>query len=180
MKKIIIILALAAFTAGHAQIEQNTNTKETTLVKKTYIEDGSRTDVATQKATISQQRKLALNNTDVEKTNYSVTMTPLTINTDYSYNYNNKTYSFSSNNSNNGYSLNEIQNGRSNNEYAELKPIGQKGYYLYKKDGQTSVGYFNQYGNFVVEGFESDQNNVSTTIFMLDDKSRNMMKEQKM
>lgn len=180
MKKILIVLALAAFTAGHAQIDRNTNTKETTVVKKTYIEDGSGIDVETQKATISQQRKLALNNTDVDKTNYSVRMTPLTVNTDYSYTYNDKTYSFSSNSSNNGYTLNEVHNGTNYNEYAQLKPIGQKGYYLYNKDGKTSVGYFNQYGNFVVEGFDANQDNVSTTIFMLDDKSRNMMKEQKM
>jgi len=58
--------------------------------------------------------------------------------------------------------------------------LGQKGYYLFNKDGKTSVGYFNQYGNFVVEGFDSNTDNVSTTIFILDEKSRDMMKEQKM
>ncbi|QQX76320.1 MULTISPECIES: hypothetical protein [Aequorivita] len=178
MKKILIVFALAAFTSGFAQVDRNTNTKETTIVKKTYIEDDKGIDVETQKATISQQRQLALKNTDVVKTNYSVTMTPITINTDYSYTFNNNKYSFSADN--NGYILNQIVTGAQNSEYAKLKPLGQKGYYLFKKDGQTSVGYFNQYGNFVVEGFDSNTDNVSTTIFKLDDKSKSMMKEQKM
>ncbi|PHR12711.1 MAG: hypothetical protein COA40_07435 [Aequorivita sp.] len=178
MKKILIVFALAAFTTGFAQVDKNTNTKETTIVKKTYIEDDQGIDVETQKATISQQRQLALKNTDVVKTNYSVTMTPITINTDYSYTFNNNKYSFSADN--NGYTLNQIVTGAQNSEYAKLKPLGQKGYYLFKKDGQTSVGYFNQYGNFVVEGFDSNTDNVSTIIFTLDDKSRSMMKEQKM
>jgi hypothetical protein len=178
MKKIFIVFALVAFTTGFAQVDKNTNTKETTVVKKTYIEDDKGIDVETQKATISQQRQLAFKNTVVVKTNYSVTMTPITMNTDYSYTYNNNKYSFSADA--NGYTLYQIENSNKHLEYANLKPLGQKGYYLFNKDGQTSVGYFNQYGNFVVEGFDSNTDNVSTTIFILDEKSRDMMKEQKM
>tara|TARA_R110000823_G_scaffold311448_1_gene437060 strand:+ start:77080 stop:77616 length:537 start_codon:yes stop_codon:yes gene_type:complete len=178
MKKIFIVFALVAFTTGFAQVDKNTNTKETTVVKKTYIEDDKGIDVETQKATISQQRQLALKNTDVVKTNYSVSMTPITMNTDYSYTYNNNKYGFSADA--NGYTLYQIENSNKNLEYANLKPLVQKGYYLFNKDGQTSVGYFNQYGNFVVEGFDSNTDNVSTTIFILDEKSRDMMKEQKM
>ena len=178
MKKIFIVFALVAFTTGFAQVDKNTNTKETTVVKKTYIEDDKGIDVETQKATIPQQRQLALKNTDVVKTDYSVTMTPITMNTDYSYTYNNNKYGFSADA--NGYTLYQIENSNKNLEYANLKPLGQKGYYLFNKDGKTSVGYFNQYGNFVVEGFDSNTDNVSTTIFILDEKSRDMMKEQKM
>lgn len=178
MKKILIVFALAVFTTGFAQVNKNTNTKETTIIKKTYIDDGKGIDVETQKATISQQRKLALKNTDVSKTNYSVTMTPLTINTDYGYTYNNNKYAFKKDE--NGYSLIQINDDEMSPEYAKLKPLGQRGYYLYSKDNQTSVGYFNQYGNFVVESFNSENDTVSTTIFTLDEKSRNMIKEEKM
>lgn len=178
MKKLIIIFALAAFTTGYSQVDRNTNTQETTIVKKTYIDDGKGIDVETQKATISKQRQLALQNTDVNKTNYSVRMTPLTVNTDYEYSNNNNKYSFLPNND--GYSLMEVQDNTINNEVAKLRPLGQKGYYLFSKDGETSVGYFNQYGNFVVESFDSENNTVSTTIFTLDEKSRNKMVEDKM
>jgi len=174
----MMVFALVAFSTGYAQIDKNTNTQETTIVKKTYIDDGKGIDVETQKATISQQRKLALQNTDVNKTNYSVTMTPLTVNTNYAYSNNNNKYSFVSNN--NGYSLMENQGNNTNNEFAKLRPLGQKGYYLFSRNGQTSVGYFNQYGNFVVESFDSENDAVSTTIFTLDEKSRNRMKEDKM
>ncbi len=178
MKKLIMIFALAAFTTGYSQVDRNTNTEETTIVKKTYIDDGTGIDVETQKAIISKQRELALQNTDVNKTNYSVKMTPLTINTDYEYDYNNNKYSFLPNN--NGYSLMEVKGKTIDNEFAKLRPLGQKGYYLFSKDGETSVGYFNQYGNFVVESFDSENNTLSTTIFTLDEKSRNKMKEDKM
>ncbi len=178
MKKILIVFALAAFTTGFAQINKNTNTKETTLVKKTYIDDGKGIDVETQKATISQQRKLALKNSDVSKTNYSVTMTPLKVNTDYGYTYNNNKYTFRADED--GYSLIQVQDANKNPEYAKLKPLGQRGYYLFSKDGENSVGYFNQYGNFVVESLDSRNDTVTTTIFTLDEKSRNMIKEEKM
>ncbi len=178
MKKILIVFALATFTTGFAQVNKNTNTKENTIVKKTYINDGKGIDVETQKATISQQRELALKNTDVNKTNYSVRMTPLTINTDYGYTYDNNKYTFRKDE--NGFTLLQINDGKTNPEYAKLKPLSQRGYYLYSKDNQTSVGYFNQYGNFVVESFNSENDTASTTIFTLDEKSRNMINQEKM
>jgi len=159
MKKIVLIMALAGFTTAFAQVDENQQTQ----VTKTTVESANGKDVVSKNVTIEKKQELKLQNTGVDKTNYSVTMSPVRIDTDVSYNFDNKTYSFQNNDSK--YQLMRMDNDNPS-VYATMKPSSQKGYYLVIRDNENSLGYFNKNGNFVIESYDPKTDVLKTTVYV--------------
>ena len=137
MKKIMMIVALVAFTTGIAQ-DKNTNTKEVEQVKKTYVTDSDGVKVKTETTEMSTNTDLALGKR-TSYHNFNTIMKPTTANVDVDYSYDGTTYRFVK--KNNGYAI--VDKANRDIQTARLYPTSQKGYYIYYDDKNSSFGYFN-------------------------------------
>ena len=165
MKKILLIVSLAAFTAGFAQ--ENKNEKTETVVTKTAVKTDKGTKVATKAVTQSQQQVIALDDSDQNETNQSVVMKPMEVNTSVSYGYDGNRYQFMNQKDEKGYRLMTVKDNASQEEYAIIKPTSQNGYYIMSQNGSSSFGYFNAEGNFVVERYDSKTNSIVSDVYKL-------------
>jgi len=171
MKKLLIICALGVFTLSSAQVDKNTNTEKRTVVTKKAVTDDKGTDVATKTVTQTQKQVLKLDDTDAGQTNQSVVMKPVKVDTDVSYDYNGNRFQFINQKDENGYRMMNIRDNATNEEYAIIKPTSQNGYYIMSKSGDTSFGYFNAEGNFVVERYDRNTKTVKTDVYKLQNNS---------
>lgn len=174
MKKVLIIFAMAAFTTGFAQ--ENINTKKETVVTKTAVKNSKGTKESTKSVSINQQQKVGLSSSDTNKTNQSIVMTPVKVDTDVTYGYEGNRFQFLSQKDEEGYRLMTVKDNKTRDEYAIIKPTSQNGYYIYSKNGKSSFGYFNQEGNFVVESYDPKTDTVVNEIYKLDVKDKNQLK----
>ncbi len=171
MKKVLMILALAAFTTGIAQVDKNKNKKTETVVTKTTVQDNTGTDVATKAVSRTQKQVIALDESDANQTNQSVVMKPMVVDTDVTYSYDGNRFKFLSQKDENGYRLMTIKDNATNEQYAVIKPTSQNGYYIMSQDGKSSFGYFNADGNFVVERYDPKTDAITSEIYRLNMKS---------
>ncbi|MCG2418637.1 hypothetical protein K8089_06345 [Aequorivita sp. F47161] len=165
MKKTLLIIALAAFTAGFAQ--ENKNKKTETVVTKTAVTSEKGTDVSTKAVTKTKKQVLQLDDSDANQTNQSVVMKPAKVNTEVSYGYDGNRFQFLNQKDKDGYRLMTVKDNASNEEYAIIKPTSQNGYYIMSRDGNSSFGYFNENGNFVVERYDSQKGEIVTDVYKL-------------
>lgn len=175
MKKVLIILALAAFTTGFAQ--ENKNKKQETVVTKTAVKSEKGTDVSTKAVTQTEKQVIALDDSDANQTNQSVVMKPTEINTDVSYGYDGNRFQFINQKDENGYRLMTVKDNATQEEYAIIKPTSQNGYYIMSKEGKSSFGYFNADGNFVVERYDPNLNSIVSDVYKLEMNKNTMKKE---
>ncbi|MBK5212445.1 MAG: hypothetical protein JJE55_02140 [Flavobacteriaceae bacterium] len=166
MKKILIVLALAAFTTGIAQ--ENRNEKKETVVTKTAVKSDLGTDVSTKAVTKTEKQVIALDASEANQTNQSIQMEPVKVNTDVSYDYDGNRFKFINQKDQNGYRMMTIKDNATQDEYAVIKPTSQNGYYILSKDGTSSFGYFNADGNFVVERYDAKNDVVVSDIYKLE------------
>ncbi len=177
MKKLLLICALGTFTFSFAQVDKNTNTEKRTVVTKKAVTDDQGTDVATKTVTQTQKEVLKLDDSDAGQTNQSVIMKPLKVDTDVDYSYNGSRFKFLSQKDENGYRLMTVKDNSTNEEYAIIKPTSQNGYYIMSQNGDTSFGYFNSDGNFVVERYDPKTKSVKSDVYRL---QMDNMKKDKM
>ena len=163
MKKTLLIFALAACTVGFAQDNKNKNKKSETVVTKTAVTDKEGTNVSTKAVTRTKKQVLALEASDANQTNQSVVMKPAVINTEVNYGLNGDRFKFTSQ--------------KDEEEYAIIKPTSQNGYYIMSKDGNSSFGYFNDKGNFVVERYDPKKGAIVTDVYKLHMSSDSSMKK---
>ncbi len=175
MKKVLMIFALAAFTTAFAQ--ENKNEKTETVVTKTSVKDSKGTDVATKEVTKSEKQVVALNSNDANQTNQEVVPTPVQVNTDVNYSNDGRNYTFQT--APVGYKMMTSDAGAVK-DYAIVRPSSQKGYYIMSQDGNSSFGYFNQNGDFVVEHYDAASDAIISTVYQLQVKETKMMKKDKM
>lgn len=175
-KTILILLAGALFSPAFAQIDKNTNTEKRTVVTKKAVTDDEGTDVATKTVTQTQKQVLELDESDSGQTNQSVIMKPLKVDTDVDYSYNGKRFKFLNQKDENGYRLMTVKDNSTNEEYAIIKPTSQNGYYIMSQNGDTSFGYFNADGNFVVERYDPKTKSVKSDVYRL--QNDNMKKDK--
>ncbi len=176
MKKIVFILAFAAFSMSYAQ--ENKNEIKETVVTKTTVEDSQGRDVSTKAVTKTEQQVIALENSDANKTNQNVTMLPAKVDTNVTYSNDGVNYKFESQKK--GYRMMSNSADNASEDYAVLRPSSQKGYYIMSQDGNSSFGYFNQNGNFVVESYDEASDSIVTTVYELQVKDKTVMKKNKM
>lgn len=146
MKKVLMIFALAAFTTAFAQ--ENKNEKQETVVTKTTVKDSKGADVSTKEVTQTEKQVIALNNSEANQTNQEIVPTPVQVNTDVNYSNEGRNYTFQT--APVGYKMMTSDAGTVK-DYAIIRPSSQKGYYIMSQDGNSSFGYFNQNGDFVVD-----------------------------
>lgn len=167
MKKICIVIALAANTIAFAQDTENKNKAQQTTITKTTVTDNKGTDVSTTAITTEAIREIAVTNKSGSTLNQAMVMKPVKIDTKIMYNINGSKYKFEEMNNNEGYRFMKNENNTMN-EFASLRPSSQQGYYIIStKDKKDSFGYFNQNGDFVVERYDPSSNAVMATIYKL-------------
>lgn len=169
----MLIIALAAFTAG---IAQNTNEKEVKTVKKTIVTDADGVEVQTKATTKLESQDLALVNPQ-GKHNFSTVMEPKEVTTDVDYYNSGIKYRFMPEKT--GYYI--VNTEDTQKRLARLYPTSQKGYYIYTKDGVNSMGYFNADGDFVVESYDPDGDGVMNYVYKIkmDKDTKKKMKKMK-
>lgn len=177
MKKTLLIFALAACTVGFAQDNKNKNKKSETVVTKTAVTDKEGTNVSTKAVTRTKKQVLALEASDRNQTNQSVVMKPAVINTEVNYGLNGDRFKFTSQKDEDGYRLMTVKDNATNEEYAIIKPTSQNGYYIMSRDGNSSFGYFNDKGNFVVERYDPKKGAIVTDVYKLHMSSDSSMKK---
>lgn len=165
MKKIALIFALTAFTTGFAQ--KNLNTQKETVITKTEVKDNKGTTESTKAVSIKKNQKVKLSAADVKKTNQNIVMTPVEVNTEVTYGYDGNRFQFLNQKDKDGYRLMTIKDNKTREEYAVIKPTSQNGYYIYSQNGQSSFGYFNEEGNFVVESYNPKTDAVEYQIYKM-------------
>lgn len=166
MKKILIILALGAFTTGFAQ--ENKNKQKETVLTKTTVTDSEGKKVSTEAVSKTSKQVIALDAQDVNKVNQEVVMRPVEVDTDVSYGFEGDRFQFMNQEDRDGYRLMTVKDNAKNAEYAIIKPSSQNGYYILSKDGTSSFGYFNAEGNFVVERYDAQKDEVVSDIYKID------------
>ncbi|MFC7357294.1 hypothetical protein ACFQO1_06320 [Jejudonia soesokkakensis] len=174
MKRLLMICVLAVTTIGFAQEKKKVTTKTSTTVR-----DSGGEETVTKSTVKTETQDIRLTNFD-GKHNFNTVMTPTKINTDVDYEIKGSTYRFMP--LDNGYYT--INNMTTKKPYARLYPTSQAGYYIYTQDNNSSFGYFNEDGDFVVESYDPDGDGVANYIYkikMSDDmKKKQMMKEKEM
>ena len=166
MKKLFIIFALAAFTTGFAQENKNTQ-QETTLTKKS-VKSEKGVEVSTKATTQTQSEVISLDDSDANKTNQTMVMKPVQVDTDVNYSYDGNRFQFMNQKDENGYRLMTVKDNATQEEYAIIKPSTQNGYYILSKDGTSSFGYFNEGGNFVVERYDAKLDAVVSDVYKME------------
>ncbi len=175
MKKVILILALAAFTVSFAQ--ENQNKKTETVTTKTAVKDSKGVNVVSKDVTQTETQVIDLENSDMNKTNQDIAMAPVQIRTNVSYNNEGVNYMFEQQKV--GYRM-MTGSMDDNKEFALLRPSSQKGYYILSREGNSSFGYFDQNGNFVVEQYDPKSDAIITTTYSLQMKGQKIVEKNKM
>lgn len=165
MKKVLLIFAWAAFTTTFAQENKN-KTKETT-VTKTAVKTDQGTDISTKSVTQTKAQVITLKDNQASQTNQSVVMKPTKVDTNISYDYDGNRFKFLNQKDEKGYRLMTVKDQATQQEYAIIKPTSQNGYYIMSKDGKNSFGYFNEAGDFVVEGYDAKNDVVVHNIYKI-------------
>lgn len=166
MKKILIILAVAAFTSAFAQ--ENKNKKMETTVTKTTVTDNEGSTISTKAISNTKKQTLELAQGDANKVNQNVVMSDTEVNTEVNYSFDGNRFQFINQKDKDGYRLMTIKDNAKNEEYAIIKPTSQDGYYILSQDGQSSFGYFNDDGNFVVERYDPKMDAIVSDIYKLE------------
>lgn len=170
MKKLLIIFALAAFSTTFAQA--NKNEKKETLTTKTTVTDSKGMNVSSKDITKTETQPVALSTSDANKTNQEMVLPPVYVHTDVSYNSDGTNYMFQEDKS--GYRMMKGNDANAASAYGLLRATSQKGYYILSQNGDSSFGYFDQNGNFVVESYDDTNDSMKTTTYSI------QMKDQKM
>lgn len=174
MKRLFILTALLLGTISFAQTK-NTET-ETVTTKKTITDNrGSRTETKNESQTKSHNMRLA--DEDANKVNQMVLMEPEQVSKNVSYDFEGEQFQFLDQEDHEGYRLMTIKDNATHKEYAIIKPTSQEGYFIISKDGQSSFGYFNEEGNFIVERYDAKQDKIVSDVYKIDRKS--LKKKQK-
>ncbi|GHC52018.1 hypothetical protein GCM10008083_14700 [Ulvibacter litoralis] len=170
----MIVFALAAFSTTFAQ--ENVNEKQETTVTKTTVKNSKGVDVSTKAVTNTEKQSIAIEG-QVDRNNFSTTITPTIANTEVSYNNEGKSYMFE--NEDNGYKIVSLT-GTDKNDHAIVRPSSRDGYYILSQNGESSFGYFDTEGNFVVESYNADTDDITSTIYKIEMKEKKIMKKSKL
>lgn len=166
MKKICLIFALAAFTTTFAQ--EITNKISETVVTKTTVTDSKGSEVNTQAVIETKEQPVGLKASDANKVNQEMVMKPAKVSTEVIYGYEGNRFKFLSQKDENGYRMMTVKDNQTNEDYAILKPTSQNGYYILSQDGNSSFGYFNNDGNFVVERYDPKTDTIISEEYKLE------------
>lgn len=164
MKRILILTALLFGTISFAQTK---NTETETVTTKRTIKDnrGSRTETKNESQTKDYNMRLA--DEDANKVNQMAIMEPKEVSKNVSYDFGGQQFQFLDQQDREGYRLMTVKDNSTDKEYAIIKPTSQEGYYIISKDGQSSFGYFNDEGNFIVERYDAKKDKIVSDVYKI-------------
>lgn len=165
MKKFLILTAFLIGVTGFAQERKNTESES--VITRQTIKDNQGTKTLTKTESQTKNQRMRLAEEDRNKTNQTVIMDPIEVNTDISYDFDGNRFQFLSQEDKEGYRLMTVRDNVTDKEYALIKPSSQPGYYIISKEGQSSFGYFDEEGNFVIESYDSSKDRVVTEVFKI-------------
>lgn len=165
MKKFLILTAFLIGVIGFAQERKNTESES--VITRQTIKDNQGTKTLTKTESQTKNQRMRLAEEDRNKTNQTVIMDPIEVNTDISYDFDGNRFQFLSQEDKEGYRLMTVRDNVTDQEYALIKPSSQPGYYIISKEGQSSFGYFDEEGNFVIESYDSSKDRVVTEVFKI-------------
>lgn len=165
MKKFLILTAFLIGVIGFAQERKNTESES--VITRQTIKDNQGTKTLTKTESQTKNQRMRLAEEDRNKTNQTVIMDPIEVNTDISYDFDGNRFQFLSQEDKEGYRLMTVRDNVTDKEYALIKPSSQPGYYIISKEGQSSFGYFDEEGNFVIESYDSSKDRVVTEVFKI-------------
>ncbi len=165
MKKVLMLMAIAVLSTS--AFAQNKNKEKETVVTKTSVTDNKGTEVSTKAVTQTKKQEIHVDADYPNQVNQTMVTTPVKVSTDVSYDFAGNRFRFLNQKDKDGYRLMTIKDNATQEEYAVIKPTSQNGYYILSKDGQSSFGYFNENGNFVVERYDPASDDVILDIYRL-------------
>lgn len=177
MRKFMIVLALAAFTSAFAQ--ENKNKKKETVVTKTTVTDAKGTQTSSKSISNTTKQVIGLDKNESNQVNQNIVMQPMEVDTEVSYGFEGNRFQFISQKDEDGYRLMTVRDNAKNEDYAIIKPSTQNGYYILAKDGQSSFGYFNDDGNFVVERYDPNTDAVISDVYKLEMNQKQLRQDKK-
>lgn len=175
MKKLMIVFALAAFTSAFAQ--ENKNKEKETVVTKTTVTDDKGTKSSSKSVSDTRKQVIGLDKGDANKVNQNIVMKPIEVDTDVSYGFDGNRFQFINQKDEDGYRLMTVRDNAKKEEYAIIKPSNQNGYYILSQDGESSFGYFNDEGNFVVERYDPKRDAVVSDVYKLEMGKKQLRKQ---
>ncbi len=175
MRKLILVFALAAFSSAFAQ--ENKNKEKATVLTKTTVTDNQGTKTSTKAISNTKKQVIALDQSDPNKVNQDAVMSSMEVDTDVSYGFEGNRFQFISQEDKDGYRLMTVRDNAKQEEYAIIKPSSQNGYYILSQDGQSSFGYFNADGNFVVERYDAKRDEVVNDVYQIETTKKQLNKQ---
>ena len=175
MKKLIIVFALAAFSSAFAQ--ENKNKVKQTVVTNTTVTDNQGAKTSTKAVSNTKKQVIALDKNDANKVNQNIVMKPIEVDTDVNYGFEGNRFQFISQEDKEGYRLMTVRDNAKQEEYAIIKPTSQNGYYILSKEGNSSFGYFNDDGNFVVERYDAKLDAIVNDVYKLEMNQKQLRQE---
>lgn len=171
----MIVFALAAFTSAFAQ--ENKNKEKETVVTKTTVTDDKGSKTSSKAISETKKQVISLEENDVNKVNQNIVMKPVEVDTDVNYDFEGNRFQFMTQEDKDGYRLMTVRDNAKNEEYAIIKPSSQNGYYILSQEGNSSFGYFNDDGNFVVERYDLKRDEVVYDIYRLQMEKKELRKQ---
>lgn len=175
MKKLIIVFALAAFSSAFAQ--ENKNKEKQTVLTNTTVTDNKGSKTSTKTISNTKKQVIDLDKNDANKVNQNIVMKPIEVDTDVNYGFEGNRFQFISQEDKEGYRLMTVRDNAKQEEYAIIKPTSQNGYYILSKEGNSSFGYFNDDGNFVVERYDAKLDAIVNDVYKLEMNQKQLRKE---
>ena len=177
MRKFMIVFALAAFTSAFAQ--DNKNKKKETVVTKTTVTDAKGTQTSSKTISNTSHQVIGLNKDESNKVNQNMVMQQMEVDTEVSYGFEGNRFQFINQKDEDGYRMMTVRDNARNEEYAIIKPSTQNGYYILSQDGQSSFGYFNDDGNFVVERYDAKIDAVVSDVYKLEMNQKQLRQDKR-
>lgn len=146
----------------------NENRERETVTTQTTVRDNEGVSVSRENVTVSRSQAIELSEVDANQVNQEVAARPTKINTEVSYSVDGKRNRFVSEANTENYRLVLMSDSERLSDYPVITPAPRDGYYTITKDGETSYGFFNHNGDFVVENYDGQGNKVIPTIYKLD------------
>lgn len=169
MKKTTTLLAIfTMFAATTVFAQVNENRERETVTTQTTVRDNEGVSVSRENVTVSRSQAIELSEADANQVNQEVAARPTKINTEVSYSIDGKRYHFVNETDSESYRLVLMSDNERLSDYPVIRPAPRDGYYTITKGEETSYGFFNQNGDFVVENYDGQGNKVVPTVYKLD------------
>ncbi|OAB78117.1 hypothetical protein [Cochleicola gelatinilyticus] len=160
------LLLTAALLGSFGVFAQNVNVTEEVTTIKVANANNNGIEISTTEQTKTVTQDIALKNADSNQTNFSKSLQPKEINTEFEYDLAGTVYVFERDG--NGFKMITVDKDESRKEYAKIKATNQLGYFYILTEGQPNAfGYYDEDANFVVESYNPTTDKIEVITYSL-------------